>query len=344
MRERRHLCQANDENAIAIGTNTRVSVNDGVAIGSGSNVSRVAGRYGGPRLTTSTAIGSTWYNWMKAKDSTENDDGTWTNSNDYSTGQWVSTRAAVSIGSDGIIALNGLLGVSRQLTGLAAGTYDTDAVNLAQWKNTMLATAGDAKEDDSNTRYDTATSTTPLNVTRLIDETLTLTGAGDNGTALTKAEMSTDANIGTIVGYNVITFRLAKDLTGLESVVTGNTTVDSNGLTLTNTGDSSKNIVIQEGNISLGGNTITNVGSGLGQTYDTTVSGQENWNNGASIGDVYTIVDKTADGIKVQGGKNITVDDNRTVSLNDDITLGSDASKQVEVDGNNGPIRVPAAI
>ena len=110
-----------------------------------------------------------------------------------------------------------------------------------------------------------------------------------------------------------------------------------NGLAITN-GPS----ITTEG-IDAGSKQIHNVGSGLdGKTYDTTVSGRENWNNAASIGDVHTIArdeaGKAAEAVKAKSGKNITVDADNKVNLNDDITLGTDSSKQVKVDGTNGRV------
>ena len=89
-------------NAVALGTNAEAQVTDGVAIGSGS-IATVAGN---------SAEG---YNPVTGIDSTDK------------TAIWKATKAAVSIGkADGT--------VTRQINGLAAGTNDTDAVNVAQLK------------------------------------------------------------------------------------------------------------------------------------------------------------------------------------------------------------------
>lgn len=50
-------------------------------------------------------------------------------------------------------------------------------------------------------------------------------------------------------------------------------------------------VTINKDGINAGTKQITNVASGIGNTYDTTKKGQENWNNAANIGDVHTIVD-----------------------------------------------------
>ena len=88
-------------NAVALGQNANALVADGVAIGSGSKATVAASVEG--------------YDPATGKDSTENGIA------------WKATKAAVSIGDvDGKI--------TRQINGLAAGTKDTDAVNVAQLK------------------------------------------------------------------------------------------------------------------------------------------------------------------------------------------------------------------
>ena len=89
-------------NAVALGVNTKALVSDGVAIGSESQAT----------VKGNSAEG---YDPVTGKDSTDK------------TATWKATKAAVSIGTaDGK--------VTRQINGLAAGTNDTDAVNVAQLK------------------------------------------------------------------------------------------------------------------------------------------------------------------------------------------------------------------
>ncbi|ORF39794.1 hypothetical protein BGI14_06630, partial [Snodgrassella alvi] len=91
---------------IAIGTNATTIVDTGVALGSGSVADIEKGKTGfDPTGTNSAANNPTW----------------------------TSTAGAVAIGNTGS-------GITRQLTGLAAGTNDTDAVNVAQMKNLASVT------------------------------------------------------------------------------------------------------------------------------------------------------------------------------------------------------------
>ena len=108
---------ASAKNAVAVGHQATANIEGGVALGSESK--------------TTVAAGVQGYN--PASDRT----------NKYSTqagAVGTSTLAAVSIGEDST--------KTRQLTGLAAGTADTDAVNVAQLKNVNLKYAGDSGNSD----------------------------------------------------------------------------------------------------------------------------------------------------------------------------------------------------
>ncbi|WP_297021643.1 ESPR-type extended signal peptide-containing protein [uncultured Dialister sp.] len=101
------------ENAVMVGYNTDVTQNGGVALGSDSVASTEAGETG------YDALGKTHNNSDK----------------DYSA--WVSTGAAVSVGRAEEKDKEGKVtapAITRQITNLAAGTEDTDAVNVAQLK------------------------------------------------------------------------------------------------------------------------------------------------------------------------------------------------------------------
>lgn len=87
--------------AVALGHNTDVSTEGGVALGSGSKATVAAGAVGYDILTNASSTDTS--------------------------ATWKSTASAVSVGD----VANG---VTRQITSVAAGTNDTDAVNVAQLK------------------------------------------------------------------------------------------------------------------------------------------------------------------------------------------------------------------
>ena len=87
--------------AVALGHNTDVSIEGGVALGSGSKATVAAGAVGYDILTNAPSTDTS--------------------------ATWKSTVSAVSVGD----VANG---ATRQITSVAAGTNDTDAVNVAQLK------------------------------------------------------------------------------------------------------------------------------------------------------------------------------------------------------------------
>lgn len=137
---------------------------------------------------------------------------------------WQSIDGAVSVG-------NAEVGVTRQITGVAAGTEDTDVVNVAQLK---------AAVKDVNT--EAAKHTT--------------VAAGQNITV----DEETNAN-----GGKAYTVKLNDTLTGLKSVETeeitvgGKVTIDKDGL---KTGD----VTIKEDGIHAGDKVITGVADGVEAT------------------------------------------------------------------------------
>ncbi|MGP2528445.1 ESPR-type extended signal peptide-containing protein [Acidaminococcus sp. LBK-2] len=100
----------------------------------------------------------------------------------------------------------------------------------------------------------------------------------------------TDGNIGVVSnGTDTLTVKLAKELKDLTSVTTGNTKLEGKGLTITNTTDETKNVVINGDKISFGGNQVNNMGSGI----DTATNQYDTLTNGANIGDVKNIASST---------------------------------------------------
>ena len=112
---------ASAKNAVAVGHQATANIEGGVALGSESK--------------TTVAAGVTGYNPATGR---TND---YKNLTNNTKAALTSTRAAVSIGDDSA-------SVTRQLTGLAAGTQDTDAVNVAQLKAVNLKYAGDTGNSD----------------------------------------------------------------------------------------------------------------------------------------------------------------------------------------------------
>ena len=114
-----YAASATAENATALGTGAVAKVKDGVAIGSGS------------KATTDKGVKG--YN---------PNDGRTNKYGGLASNVLTSTHAAVSVGEGA--------SVTRQITGVAAGTANTDAVNVAQLKSVNLAFSGNSGNNDVN--------------------------------------------------------------------------------------------------------------------------------------------------------------------------------------------------
>ena len=145
------------KNGIAIGWYANSTIKDGIALGNGSVTTRAAGD------TTAYSKG----------DSTGN--------------AWVSTSVALAVGKDA--------DVTRQITGVAAGSKDTDAVNVAQLKklaekieatgtDTVTTVKGDGKyisvtADPANTHDYTISLDFDKLKTEIGSDTVTSVSGGD---------------------------------------------------------------------------------------------------------------------------------------------------------------------
>ena len=110
-------------NALALGNSTQISGANGVAIGYNANASIDDGVALGKDSVASTKKGVTGY-----------DPVTGTQAKDVTSSAWNSKAGSVAVGNGST--------VTRQITGLAAGTLDTDAVNVAQLKSAQSFVSG----------------------------------------------------------------------------------------------------------------------------------------------------------------------------------------------------------
>ncbi|HAR76023.1 MAG TPA: hypothetical protein DCR60_07400, partial [Psychrobacter sp.] len=158
---------------------------------------------------------------------------------------------AVSVGT-------GRDGGNRQIVNLAAGSLDSDAVNVAQLKGGISSVV------DLGLNFTGDNIATTVN--RKLGEKLIVKGGESDATKLASGN-----NIGVVASsLDTLTVKLAKDLTGLTSVTTGNTVMNTSGVSFTGS-----TVKLSGTGLNNGGNQITNVLSG-----GTTLT------NAANIGDV----------------------------------------------------------
>lgn len=137
-------------NSVIIGSSdaeTTTTVNDAVAIGHNTEVSAEGGVALGSKSKATVAAGAAGYDISTKAASTD------------TSSTWKATAAAVSVGD---VAND----VTRQITSVAAGTNDTDAVNVAQLKKveTKISTVeADAKKHTTVVAGDNTTVTSGTN-------------------------------------------------------------------------------------------------------------------------------------------------------------------------------------
>ena len=259
------------DDAVAIGNGTTVKAKSGVAIGVGSVADRVAGREKGARGAF-------------APDTIP----------EVAVSTWTSTAGAFSVGDT-------VRNITRQITNVAAGSEDTDAVNVAQLKKALESIDVDAgtgiKVDkitkDGKTTYKISTnivgSETPTDKTT-VDKTTVTTNQTDTG--------NTDTSQGTTNGTSTKTGETV--IVGTETKAThfgadDNKTADVKpGETLNINGDE-KNI-----STSVNGNSIK-VKLNENIKVESVTANSVNANS-VTVGDTSI----STDGLTIQGGPSIT--------------------------------------
>ena len=279
--------KANGLDGIAIGTNTRTSSQYSTAVGAGAMASAVRSAAFGAGATASVdggvAIGDGAVANVAGGVINKGYNPNTNRTDNYSglTGNVLtSTTGAVSIG-------NGTT-VTRQLTGLAAGTRDTDAVNVAQLKSVNLAFSGNVNTGNVNI----ANSTLGLKgdntyiMTSANGQNLTISGktqnidvtngqASANATGMADSKNVADA-INKAISANAYHWKLAAENTSTapevinksDTVIFGgdnNITVTRNGKKITTSLNKTITVDAVKANnsvtVSSGGNQITLDGS-----------------------------------------------------------------------------------
>ncbi|MFU9814119.1 ESPR-type extended signal peptide-containing protein, partial [Acinetobacter radioresistens] len=274
----------NVSGAVALGHASDVIVKNGVALGSSSVADRDA--LVTPSVATTATVAD---NQIFGLDSSTIEDKTAIQNT------VVGNLGAVSVGSDT---------ATRQITHVAAGSEDSDAVNVAQLKAVANTPLGFT--DDADTQ-----------LTRKLGENLHVKG-GASGTL-------TDNNIGVVAnGTDTLTVKLAEDIDlGTNgSVTTGNTVVNANGLTINNPADTTKTVSVTSGGINAGGNVISNVAAGSAATDAVNVSQLEDAQAAATTEVVEGKNISVSSSIGTDGQTIYTVATDEDVNFNQ-VTIGS---------------------
>ena len=267
----------------------------------------------------------------------------------------VALKDNVTLGSgNNAININGTTGIVKAGDGANAVTINGTNGTINSGKVTVNGTAGTVN-NLTNITWDPAHITSGQAATedqlksvdkKITDNSTDLTKKGLNfqadsgelihkdlgqtldvvGGITDKAKLS-DGNIGVVSENGKLNVKLAKDLTGLNSVTTGQTTINNDGLTINN-----KQFVTDNG-FNANNTQIKNVTAGVEDNDAVNVK---------QLNDV-----KAASNTKVEGSKNINVDETvdavtkaktYTVALKDTVTLGS-GNTAVNIDGTKGIVK-----
>ena len=151
-----------------------------------------------------------------------------------------------------------------------------------------------------------------------------------------ESKLATEDNIGVVSdGSDTLKLRLAKELKGLTSATFtnggNNTVINGDGMTINRAGGNA--VSLTKDGLNNGGNKITNVADGTDPNDAVNKSQLDKATAAAS-----TTV-SAGNNITVKPSTNANGSKNYEVSLKDQVTLGTDATKQISMDGTTGTIK-----
>ena len=299
-------------NVISFGHDNKIKASNAVAIGNGAGVSVEGGVALGVGSVASTAADVRGYGAAEGETSIA----------------WKATHGAVSVGS----SVEGKK-ITRQITNVAAGTEDTDAVNVAQLKKVSEAAANANKGWKLKTTGGTESVVAP--------------GA--------TVEFDGDANIQVGNDGNKVSVTLKKQLTGIQSITgagegAGSISFANDGIkfnnkvTIDNTGkisgvangsaDNDAVNVSQLNKVSAAAKTEVVKGTNIASVFES---------NATDDGHTVYTVNAKGTSVSVDGNFNLntTTDDktnvtNYGISLKDSVTIGG--THAVTINGTDGTV------
>ena len=221
----------------------------------------------------------------------------------------------------------------KTISNLADAAQDTDAATLGQVKKarTKVAAGNNVAGVDSSEDTTTHQTTYTVNVDNL--SVKANNEAAKSVTLKNGLTFNNGNNTTASVGDNgEVKYDLNSTLTGLTSVTAGNSTLDTNGLTIKE--GTAPKVVITSGNVTMGGNVIHNVGDGVAAT-DAVNKGQLDALQ-TQVSGGWNLVGNNAEGnavtAKIGAGKTVTYGDGnytKSVVTKDDTT--GNATVKVDV-------------
>ena len=355
---------ANGLESIAIGSRVNSTSQHSIAIGTGSNASAVKSVAIGPD-SSATVDGGVALGRDSVADVAGGINNKGYNPNTNRTDIYSGLTSNVLTSTTGAVSIGNGTTVTRQLTGLAAGTRDTDAVNVAQLKSVNLAFSGNVNTGNVNIskstlglKGDNTYITTSAN-----GQNLTISGktqnidvtngqASANATGMADSKNVADA-INKAISANAYHWKLAADNTSTapevinksDTVIFGgdnNITVTRSGKKITTSLNKAITVDTVKANnsvtVSSGGNQITLDGSngavtGRSFTGDSFKAG----NNVLSNTTLQMGLPSSAKNVTISGDGLTAKNGTRTVKFGTDgISAGGQQITNVSSGGNVG--------
>ena len=260
----------------------------------------------------------------------------------------------ITVGKDGAAGKDGSIGVKGKDGSAVAinGKDGSIGLNGANGANGLTIKGGDGKpgvdgtnitrlviEEKDGTKHDVATLDDGMKyggdtgnvIKKKLNEQVNVIGGITDTNKLT-----TEDNLGVVSdGSNNLKVRLAKALKGLESVTTGNTVMNNDGVTINN-GAAGNPVSLTKNGLDNGGNKITNVAAGVNGTDAVNVN---QLNTVAGEAAKHTTVKAKDSNVTITERPNASGGTEYTIGLGDKVTLGTDPAKQVSIDGTTGIIK-----
>ena len=238
-------------------------------------------------------------------------------------------------GKDGKIGINGKDGVTTNISVTRDGKPGVDGAPGTTTTRIVYEKPDGTKEEvatlNDGMKYGGDTGNV---IKKKLNEQVNVVGGITDENKLT-----TEDNLGVVSdGNNNLKVRLAKALKGLESITAGDTFINNNGITISN-GAAGNTVSLTKNGLDNGSNKITNVAAGDVSANSTDAVNGSQLHDVKTLAGQHTTVKAKDSNITVTEGTNGTGGKEYTVGLGDKVTLGTDPSKQVSIDGTTGIIK-----
>ena len=238
-------------------------------------------------------------------------------------------------GKDGKIGINGKDGVTTNISVTRDGKPGVDGAPGTTTTRIVYEKPDGTKEEvatlNDGMKYGGDTGNV---IKKKLNEQVNVVGGITDENKLT-----TEDNLGVVSdGNDKLKVRLAKALKGLESITAGDTFINNNGITISN-GAAGNTVSLTKNGLDNGGNKITNVAAGDVSANSTDAVNGSQLHDVKTLAGQHTTVKAKDSNITVTEGTNGTGGKEYTVGLGDKVTLGTDPSKQVSIDGTTGIIK-----